>query len=139
MFEKRKLGRTGIDVTSICLGTMTWGQQNTEAEGHAQLDLAIGRGINFIDTAEMYSIPPKAETQGSTERIIGSWLKARGGRERIVLATKVSGRSSNDWLRPAANLPGSTKSISATPSKRRCGACRPTMSTSTNSTGPTGW
>lgn len=100
MFEKRKLGRTGLDVTSICLGTMTWGQQNTEAEGHAQLDLAIGRGINFIDTAEMYSIPPKAETQGSTERIIGTWLKARGGRERIVLATKVAGRSSNDWLRP---------------------------------------
>ena len=100
MFEKRKLGRTGLDVTSICLGTMTWGQQNTEAEGHAQLDLAIGRGINFIDTAEMYSIPPKAETQGSTERIIGTWLKSRGGRERIVIASKVSGRSSNDWLRP---------------------------------------
>ena len=100
MFEKRKLGRTGLDVTSICLGTMTWGQQNTEAEGHAQLDLAIGRGINFIDTAEMYSIPPKAETQGSTERIIGTWLKSRGGRERIVIASKVAGRSSNDWLRP---------------------------------------
>ena len=100
MFEKRKLGRTGLDVTSICLGTMTWGQQNTEAEGHAQLDLAIGRGINFIDTAEMYSIPPKAETQGSTERIIGTWLKSRGGRERIVIASKVAGRSSSDWLRP---------------------------------------
>ena len=100
MLEKRKLARTGIDVSSICLGTMTWGQQNTEAEGHAQLDRAIDRGINFIDTAEMYSIPPRAETQGSTERIIGNWLAARGGRERIVLATKVSGRSSSDWLRP---------------------------------------
>ena len=100
MFEKRKLGRTGLDVTSLCLGTMTWGQQNTEAEGHAQLDLAIGRGINFIDTAEMYSIPPKAETQGSTERIIGTWLKSRGGRERLVIAAKVAGRSSSAWLRP---------------------------------------
>ena len=100
MFEKRKLGRTGLDVTSICLGTMTFGQQNTEADGHAQLDLAIGSGINFIDTAEMYSIPPKAETQGTTERIIGTWLKARKGRERIVVASKVSGRSSSAWLRP---------------------------------------
>ncbi len=100
MFEMRKLGRTGLEVTSLCLGTMTWGQQNTEAEGHAQLDLAIGRGINFIDTAEMYSIPPRAETQGSTERIIGTWLKARGGRDRLVIASKVSGRSSSDWLRP---------------------------------------
>lgn len=100
MFEKRKLGRTGLDVTSLCLGTMTWGQQNTEAEGHAQLDLAIGRGINFIDTAEMYSIPPRAETQGSTERIIGTWLNSRGGRERLVIASKVSGRSSSAWLRP---------------------------------------
>jgi aryl-alcohol dehydrogenase-like predicted oxidoreductase len=100
MLEKRKLGRTGIDVTSICLGTMTWGQQNTEAEGHAQLDYALDRGINFIDTAEMYSIPPKAETQGSTERIIGNWLAARGGRDQFVLASKVAGRTGNDWLRP---------------------------------------
>ena len=68
MFDMRKLGRTGLEVTSLCLGTMTWGQQNTEAEGHAQLDLATDRGINFIDTAEMYSIPPRAETQGSTRR-----------------------------------------------------------------------
>ena len=100
MLETRKLGRTGIDVTSICLGTMTWGQQNTEAEGHAQLDHAIARGINFIDTAEMYSIPPKAETQGSTERVIGTWLAARGGRDKLVIASKVAGRSSANWLRP---------------------------------------
>ena len=105
MFEKRKLGRTGLEVTSLCLGTMTWGQQNSESEGHAQLDLAVGRGINFIDTAEMYSIPPKAETQGSTERIIGTWLKSRGGRERIVIASKVSGRSSSDWMRPNGKGP----------------------------------
>ena len=100
MFDKRKLGRTGLEVTSLCLGTMTWGQQNTEAEGHAQLDMATERGINFIDTAEMYSIPPRAETQGSTERIIGTWLKARGGRDKLVIASKVSGRSSAEWLRP---------------------------------------
>jgi hypothetical protein len=100
MLEKRKLGRTNINVTSICLGTMTWGQQNTESEGHAQLDYAIDHGINFIDTAEMYSIPPRAETQGSTERIIGTWLAAHGGRDKIVLASKVSGRGNADWLRP---------------------------------------
>ena len=100
MLEQRKLGRTGLDVSSICLGTMTWGQQNTEAEGHAQLDYALDRGVTFIDTAEMYSIPPRAETQGSTERIIGSWLAARGRRDRIVLASKVAGRSAFDWLRP---------------------------------------
>ena len=100
MIETRKLGRTSLDVTSICLGTMTWGQQNTEAEGHAQLDLAVDRGVTFIDTAEMYSIPPKAETQGSTERIIGAWLAARGRRDRIVLASKVAGRTGSDWLRP---------------------------------------
>ncbi len=100
MLEMRKLGRSGIDVTSICLGTMTWGEQNTEAEGHAQLDRAMERGINFIDTAEMYAIPPKAETQGSTERIIGTWLAARGRRDRVVLASKVSGRSGSAWLRP---------------------------------------
>ena len=100
MLDKRKLGRTGLEVTSICLGTMTWGQQNTEAEGHAQLDRAIGRGINFIDTAEMYSIPPRAETQGSTERIIGTWLAARGGRDKVIIASKVSGRSTANWIRP---------------------------------------
>jgi aryl-alcohol dehydrogenase-like predicted oxidoreductase len=98
--EYRQLGRTDIHVSSICLGTMTWGQQNSEAEGHAQLDQALDQGINFIDTAEMYSIPPKAETQGSTERIIGTWLKARGGRDKIVLASKVSGRSSSSYIRP---------------------------------------
>ena len=97
--EMRKLGRTGIDVSLICLGTMTWGQQNTEAEGHAQMDYAVGRGVNFFDTAEIYSIPPKPETQGSTERIIGSWLKARGGRDKIVLASKVAGRGMTNWLR----------------------------------------
>jgi len=99
MLEYRPLGRTGLSVSSLALGTMTFGQQNSEAEGHAQLDIARDRGINLIDTAETYSIPPRPETQGSTERIIGSWLKARGGRDRIVLATKVVGRSDQTWLR----------------------------------------
>ncbi|GBQ28407.1 oxidoreductase [Acetobacter estunensis NRIC 0472] len=98
--QQRELGRTGIMVSEICLGTMTFGQQNTEAEGHAQLDLALDRGVNFIDTAELYSIPPKAETYGSTERIVGSWLKQRGSRDKVILATKVVGRSTMDWFRP---------------------------------------
>lgn len=97
--EMRKLGRTGLDVSAICLGTMTWGQQNTEAEGHAQMDYAIDQGINFFDTAEMYAIPPRAETYGSTERIIGTWFAARRNRAKIILATKISGRSPMNWMR----------------------------------------
>ena len=99
--EKRELGRTGLMVTTCCLGTMTWGQQNTEVEGHAQMDYAMDRGINFWDTAEMYSVPPQAETQGSTERIIGSWFKKTGRRDEIILASKVSGRSKQTWTRDA--------------------------------------
>lgn len=95
----RPLGRTGLEVSAICLGTMTFGQQNTEAEGHAQLDYALDHGINFIDTAELYSIPPKPETQGSTERIVGSWFKARGNRDKVILATKVCGLSEMTWFR----------------------------------------
>ncbi|HEY8380804.1 MAG TPA: aldo/keto reductase [Microvirga sp.] len=95
----RPLGRTGLDVSLICLGTMTWGQQNTEAEGHAQMDYALDRGINFFDTAELYSIPPQAETQGSTERIIGTWFKSRGSRDKVILATKVVGRTDMTWFR----------------------------------------
>jgi aryl-alcohol dehydrogenase-like predicted oxidoreductase len=97
--EYRKLGLTDLSVSAICLGSMTWGQQNTEAEGHEQLDYAVARGVNFIDTAEMYSIPPRPETQGSTERIIGSWLAARKNRDKVVIATKVSGRGEANWLR----------------------------------------
>jgi aryl-alcohol dehydrogenase-like predicted oxidoreductase len=97
--EYRRLGRTDLNVSLICLGTMTWGQQNTEADGHAQMDYALDQGINFFDTAELYSIPPRPETQGSTERIIGSWFKARGSRDKVVLATKVIGRSDNTWFR----------------------------------------
>lgn len=97
--QYRPLGRTGLKVSALCLGTMTFGQQNTEAEGHAQLDYAVENGINFIDTAELYSIPPRPETHGSTERIVGSWMRARGNRHHVILATKVAGRSDMTWLR----------------------------------------
>jgi len=89
--EQRPLGRTGLDVSAICLGTMTWGTQNTEAEGHAQMDYALDRGVTFWDTAEMYSVPPTAESYGGTERIIGSWFAKTGKRNQVVLASKISG------------------------------------------------
>jgi aryl-alcohol dehydrogenase-like predicted oxidoreductase len=97
--QYRELGRTGVKVSALCLGTMTWGEQNTEAEGHAQMDYALDRGINFFDTSEMYAVPPKPQTQGATERIIGTWFKARGNRSKVILATKVAGRSPMNWLR----------------------------------------
>lgn len=100
MAEYRLLGRTDLRVSALCLGTMTWGQQNTEAEGHAQMDMALDYGINFFDTAELYSIPPKRETTGSTERIIGSWFASRGNRDRIILASKVAGRGNTSCIRP---------------------------------------
>jgi aryl-alcohol dehydrogenase-like predicted oxidoreductase len=88
----RKLGKTNLNVSVIGLGTMTWGQQNTEAEAHAQLDHALARGVNLVDTAEMYPVPPRPETQGRTETYIGTWLKKTGRRADIVLATKIVGR-----------------------------------------------
>lgn len=92
--EYRALGRTGIKVSLICLGTMTWGSQNSEAEAHAQLDYALGEGVNFIDTAEGYPVTPVArETQFLTETYIGNWIAARGRRDDVVLATKVAGPS----------------------------------------------
>lgn len=101
--EYRRLGHTDLNVSLICLGTMTWGQQNTEADGHEQMDYALDQGINFFDTAELYSIPPKAETQGSTEKIIGSWFKSRGSRDKVILASKVVGRSDNTWFRDSGS------------------------------------
>lgn len=91
--EKRKLGQTDIDVSVICLGTMTWGEQNTEAEAHAQLDYALAHGVNFIDTAEMYPVPPQAETYTRTEQYIGTWLAKRGKRDDFILASKAAGPS----------------------------------------------
>ncbi|ART63681.1 NADP(H)-dependent aldo-keto reductase [Kushneria marisflavi] len=89
--ERRPLGDSGITVSRLCLGTMTFGEQNSEAQAHEQLDRAMAAGIDFIDTAEMYPVPPGGETQGRTEAYIGSWLKARGRRDDIVLASKVAG------------------------------------------------
>lgn len=91
------LGNSDLRVSRICLGTMTYGEQNTEQEGHQQLDYAVEHGVNFIDTAELYAIPPKAETYGATEKVIGSWLKKRGRRDDIVLASKIAGPGS-DWV-----------------------------------------
>jgi len=91
--EYRTLGRTDVKVSAICLGTMTWGEQNSEAHGHEQMDYAADQGINFFDTAEMYPVMPRPETRGRTEEIIGSWFAARGNRDKVFLATKVVGRS----------------------------------------------
>lgn len=88
--EYRRIPHSSLNVSKLCLGTMTWGEQNTQAEAFAQLDYAIGNGINFIDTAEMYPVPPKAETQGETERILGNYLKARGNKDDLVIATKIA-------------------------------------------------
>ncbi len=90
-----KLGKTDISVSRICLGTMTFGQQNTEAEGFEQMDRALELGVNFFDTAEMYSVPSRPETQGSTEKIIGNWFATRGNRDKVVLATKITGPGDN--------------------------------------------
>jgi len=95
--QYKHLGSSGIQVSAICLGTMTFGEQNTQAEGHHQLDWAIEYGINFIDTAELYAIPPKAETYGRTEEIIGAWLSQRGRRDDLVIASKIAGAGA-DWI-----------------------------------------
>src|SRR6266567_465505 len=94
----RTLPATQLNVSEVCLGTMTWGEQNNEAEAHAQLDYAVDHGINFIDTAEMYPVPPNATTQGRTEAILGSWL-ARRGHDGLVVASKVAGPGRRDWIR----------------------------------------
>ena len=86
-----KLGHTNIEVSKICLGTMTFGEQNTEKEAHEQLDFALEHGVNFIDTAEMYPVPPNSKTQGLTEKYIGSWLKKRNNRDDVIIASKVTG------------------------------------------------
>jgi len=95
-----RLGRTELEVSRICLGTMTWGSRNSAAEGHAQMDYAVDRGVNFFDTAEMYAVPPTAETYGTTESIIGTWFRKTGKRADIVLATKIVGPNpAMDWAR----------------------------------------
>ncbi|MFP4271875.1 MAG: aldo/keto reductase, partial [Halothiobacillaceae bacterium] len=95
----RRIGHSDLQVSELCLGTMTFGEQNDLAEAHAQLDQAVAAGVNFIDTAEMYPVPPRAQTQGETERMVGQWL-ARQRREQLVVATKVTGPARGfDWIR----------------------------------------
>ena len=98
----KKLGNTDIKVSTICLGTMTWGEQNTQEEGFEQMDFAIDKGVNFWDTAELYAVPPKKETFGHTEIIIGNWFKKTKKRDKIILATKVAGPA-REYIRGGGN------------------------------------
>ena len=98
----KKLGTTDLDVSLICLGTMTWGTQNTEKDAFEQMDYSIDRGINFFDTAELYSVPPNSDSYGKTEAMIGNWFEKRKNREKIILATKVAGPGCN-WIRGGGN------------------------------------
>ncbi|RGP37219.1 aldo/keto reductase [Pseudotabrizicola alkalilacus] len=117
--ERVQLGRSGIEVSKLCLGTMTWGSQNTEAEGHAQADLALDHGVTFWDTAEMYPTNPvRAETVGGTEAIIGTWLAQRGGRSRVQIATKISG-AGQMMVRDGAAITGASLRMAVEDSLRR--------------------
>lgn len=117
--ERVHLGHSGIEVSKLCLGTMTWGSQNTEGEGHAQADLAIDHGVTFWDTAEMYPTNPvKAETVGDTETIIGTWLAARGGRSRLQIATKITG-AGQGAVRDGAPITGTSMRAAVEASLRR--------------------
>ena len=98
----KKLGTTNLEVSLICLGTMTWGTQNTEKEAFEQMDYSIEQGVNFFDTAELYSVPPNAQSYGKTEKIIGNWFEKRKNREKIILASKVAGPGC-DWIRGGGN------------------------------------
>ena len=95
----KKLGSTDVDVSTICLGTMTWGEQNSKADGFEQMDYAIDNGVNFWDTAEIYAIPMREQTYGETENIIGEWFKKTKKRDKVILATKVSGPTSKEYIR----------------------------------------
>ena len=98
----KKLGNTDLEVSLICLGTMTWGVQNNQEEAFEQMDYALSHGVNFFDTAEMYAIPPSEKTFGATETIIGNWFKERNCREKVILATKISGPGLS-WIRGGGN------------------------------------
>jgi aryl-alcohol dehydrogenase-like predicted oxidoreductase len=102
--DYRPLGHSGLKVSRIGLGTMTWGEQNSELEAHEQMDYAVGQGVNLFDAAEMYPVPPRAETQGRTESCIGSWLKKSRKRHEIVLASKVTGPAEFPWIRGGPKL-----------------------------------
>ncbi|WP_343563661.1 NADP(H)-dependent aldo-keto reductase [Kiloniella sp. b19] len=104
--EYRKLGRTDISVSALCLGTMTWGEQNTQAEAFEQMNYSLEQGINFFDTAELYSAPPRSGTYGATEEIIGNWFRETGNRDKVVLASKVTGPSEHmTYMREDGSAP----------------------------------
>lgn len=105
ILKMSKLGRTGLDISRICLGSMTWGQQNNEAEAHEQMDHATAQGINFFDTAELYAVPTSAATQGKTEEFIGTWFEKTGKRKDIILATKIAGIGL-PWIREGSQITG---------------------------------
>ena len=107
----RKLGTTDIDVSVICLGTMTFGEQNSQQEGFDQMDYALERGINFFDTAELYAVMPRKETYGKTEEIIGSWFQQKKNRSKVILASKIASKTENDltWIRDGAEKLGFDK------------------------------
>ena len=114
------LPNTDIKVSKICLGTMTFGQQNTEAEAHSQLDFALQHGVNFIDTAEMYSTPARVETYGATERMIGNWFKKSGKRDKVVLATKIGGPNRGlEYMREDLHFNAKTLALSVDKSLQR--------------------
>ena len=107
----RKLGTTNIDVSVICLGTMTFGEQNSQQDGFDQMDYALERGVNFFDTAELYAVMPRKETYGKTEEIMGSWFKEKNNRDKIILASKIASKAKNDltWIREGAEKLGFDK------------------------------
>ena len=112
----RKLGTTDIDVSVICLGTMTWGEQNTQKDGFDQMNYSVERGINFFDTAEIYAVMPRKETYGKTEEIIGNWFKEKKNRDKIILASKIASKAENDlqWIREGSkNLGFDKKNINS--------------------------
>ena len=98
----KKLGNSNLDVSLICLGTMTWGTQNSEKDAFEQMDYSLGNGVNFFDTAELYSVPPTPESYGKTEKIIGNWFEKRKNRKKIILASKIAGPRC-EWIRGGEN------------------------------------
>ena len=106
----RKLGNTDIDVSVICLGTMTFGEQNSQQEGFDQMDYAVERGVNFFDTAELYAVMPRKETYGKTEEIVGNWFHERKNRDKIILASKIASKSDGlEWIREGSKSLGFDK------------------------------
>ena len=106
----KKLGNTDLNVSLICLGTMTWGTQNTEIEAFEQMDYSIDKGINFFDTAELYAVKPRKETYGRTEEIIGNWVKEKKNRDKVILASKIASKTDGlEWIRDGSTTLGFDK------------------------------